>query len=211
MKFALAIPTLNRKDLFSPSLYRYQQDFPETKIYVVDNGNQGLDEFIHTENVELYIPSKNMGVAASWNFMLDKIFETHDFAIVMNDDIYWGAKEKQVEEFLNASMTHFCVCPMDWCLFIISKELYKRVGKFDESFFPAYFEDNDYAYRMKQIGFSVRKSMFLVPLIHRASQTMEKDSSVRKMFKDNKAKYIEKWGGEPLQEKFKNPYNAKKI
>ena len=43
--FAIGIPTLNRADLLNPVLKKYAADFPDTKIYVVDNGNQDIDFF----------------------------------------------------------------------------------------------------------------------------------------------------------------------
>jgi hypothetical protein len=46
--FAIGIPTLNRFDLLHPALMFYKQDFPNTKIYVVDNGNQNIKNQIPT-------------------------------------------------------------------------------------------------------------------------------------------------------------------
>jgi GT2 family glycosyltransferase len=103
----------------------------------------------------------------------------------------------------------FYTTPLDWCAFILPKTTFEKVGEFDEGFFPAYFEDNDYAYRMKLMGMGITKIPYLIPSVHRVSQTMEHDDSVRVRFHKNKKRYIEKWGGEPMQEKYKTPFNSK--
>ncbi len=51
--FAIGIPTLNRWDLLMPTLHLYVADFPHTKIYVVDNGNQPCD--VNHSNIEYII------------------------------------------------------------------------------------------------------------------------------------------------------------
>lgn len=96
--------------------------------------------------------------------------------------------------------------------FMVSKECWEEVGEFDEVFEPAYFEDNDYHYRMEQFGLGAivyPPAMFY----HYGSRTQnEADESGRPMvpggmFENNRANYIKKWGGLPNQEKFTHPYN----
>ncbi len=213
--FAIGIPTLNRADLLIPTLEKYIKDFPNTKIYILDNGNQ--EEISHKKNphpvfdninILRFSAEKNLGVAASWNLLCKWIFIGNDFAIIMNDDIYWGANEKEVDEHLTKyERQRFFSNPVDWCNFIIPKKTFRYVGEFDESFYPAYCEDNDYAYRMKLSGIRPYKTTFLLPSVHRASQTLEKDSSISLAYVKNKKKYIEKWGGEPDFERFATPFN----
>ena len=99
--------------------------------------------------------------------------------------------------------------PIDWCVFVMPKATYIENGKFDEQFYPAYCEDNDYVYRLKLKGHKVYKTHELIPKVHRASMTLEKDYTLQTAFHENKEKYIAKWGGAPDFEVFKNPYNKK--
>jgi GT2 family glycosyltransferase len=220
--FAIGIPTLNRADLLVPALMYYMNDFPNTDFFIVDNGKQGLYEKLNGPGFQA-VPlgrnrvvtqtNTNIGVAASWNFICRQIFKHYDHAIIMNDDIYWGRKEWEVEMFIKGNIDkHLITTPLDWCNFILSKKTFEEVGGFDEQFFPAYFEDNDYSYRMKLQGKSLYKVPFMLPQVHRVSQTMESGGLemqyIKDGFRNNKKRYVEKWGGEPECETFKTPFNA---
>ncbi len=202
--FAIGIPTLNRYDLLEPALKSYCRSF-NTEIFVVDNGKQDLT-FQH-EKIDYFPMLHNTGVAASWNFLCDHIFKRgYQNAIILNDDIFWGATHTEVEAFLTRySQKHFITTPLDWCNFILPKSTYVRIGRFDEQFFPAYFEDNDYDYRLKLEGLELYKHSFLLPVIHKVSQTSELDDSILMEYEANKSRYIAKWGGEPLRELFLEP------
>jgi GT2 family glycosyltransferase len=206
-KFAIGIPTLNRLDLLHPALLFYLRDLPTTKIFVVDNGQQGISTKVKHPNLFVTENEANVGVATSWNMLCDAIFKDHDYAIILNDDIYWGRKEYEIDNLLtNHNNPLFC-STQDWCAFIIGKKVFNKVGRFDEDFYPAYYEDNDYTYRMRLMGMSVFKIPFMNPFMYETSQTLEREPSLRQLILENKQRYIKKWGGEPTKEKFKTPYN----
>lgn len=206
-KFAIGIPTLNRLDLLHPALLFYIHDFPQTKIYIVDNGNQNIESKFKHSNIEVIYVGENLGVAKSWNLLCNKIFENHEYALILNDDIYLGRKEWELINLLDNFKKFFYCTMQDWCAFIVPKETFKVIGDFDEQFFPAYYEDNDYAYRIKLYGKGIFNIPFLNPFLYQASKTTEKDPTILPRIKNNKELYIKKWGGEPNKETFKKPYN----
>ena len=206
-KFAIGIPTINRLDLLHPALLFYLRDFPTTKIYVVDNGKQNISEKIKHPNIIVIENEKNMGVASSWNKLCDLIYKENDYAIILNDDIYWGKKDWEIDNLLSNNKKDFYVTTKDWCAFILPKKTYKDVGEFDENFYPAYYEDNDYFYRMKLIGKKEFKIPMIDPYVYQASQSIDKDSSLRNCMQKNREYYIFKWGGLPNKETFKKPFN----
>lgn len=207
-KFAIGIPTLNRWDLLEEAMERYVVDFPNTNIYILDNGHQQLHDQ-SVGNVTVTTSEQNIGVAASWNFLIDKIFEHgHEYAVILNDDIYWGKKESEVIERLEILPRHpFYASTKTWCVYAISKFMFTLVGKFDESFFPAYYEDSDYAYRMKLANATPLYHDFFDPVVYRNSMTIRKDKAVNNKFMDNKNYFLKKWGGEPGKELFSTPFN----
>jgi len=208
MKFAIGIPTLNRLDLLLPSLKLYSKDFPSTIIYVLDNGNQNIPTDL--KNVVVINSDKNIGVGASWNVLCEKVFENCDYAMILNDDIYLGKSEAEISDLIGKIKKKgdvFTTATPDWCAFILPALVWKKVGKFDECFFPAYYEDNSYAYRLKLKVMAHFKTPLLNPVIYRASKTLEKDFSIMEDRKKNKQLYIEMWGGEPTKEKYKKPFN----
>lgn len=206
--FALGIPTLNRADLLNDALKKYVLDFPDTKIFIVDNGGQRIFEH---ENITMLRPLTNAGVARSWNMLCTEIFKLKiPNAIILNDDVYLGKKQDDVKNFISENGHRDLIATnQDWCVFVMPEKTFKKVGGFDEEFFPAYYEDNDFAYRMKLLGLSETTSNFLNPLVFRKSQTMAKDFSTVKDFDINKNRYIDKWGGLPEHEKYKTPFNKK--
>jgi GT2 family glycosyltransferase len=206
MKFGIGIPTLNRADLLSPALKLYQNDFFNCDIFVCDNGNQNIKEI---GNIIVINNKENVGVGASWNQLCDKIFEKNDYALILNDDIYLGKNKKEIEKTIKKRPKAFLTATPDWCAFIIPKNIWTRVGRFDECFFPAYYEDNSYAYRMKLKNQIHIKTPELNPFVYRSSQTLEKEVGILEARKRNKELYIEMWGGEPLKETYTKPYGQR--
>lgn len=208
--FAIGIPTLNRLDLLVQAIRVYAVQFPFTMIYVVDNGQQNIKDVINYPNLVIFEQKENLGVAQSWNVLCKAIFEHNEYALILNDDIILDGNDVKYQKIIKDRQkpVYFDVCPLSWCAFIISKQCYQEVGRFDKAFFPAYFEDNDYAYRMKLLGKGIYHNMDIMPQVYRQSQTMEKDKTVRTNYKKNQDLYKRKWGGLPNFETYKIPFNT---
>jgi GT2 family glycosyltransferase len=206
MKLIIGIPTINRADLLNESLEKYFDDFRTTEIAICDNGNQ--DIITRPKNFMIYRPEQNLGVSGSWNMLMDygiKVGATH--VLILNDDVYLGKNEDEINAIVRLWTPEFLCTELNWCAYILSTETFKKVGKFDEGFFPAYFEDNDYFYRMKLIGVPIIFNTMLNPIIYRNSMTIQKDPLLNKDFEKNRQYYISKWGGSPANEKFTKPFN----
>lgn len=122
--------------------------------------------------------------------------ETDPFLLVNIDD----TTKESVPESLHPNFSAFCVNQNCW----------DKVGEFDELYEPAYFEDNDFHYRM---GLADMKGIVYPPAMfyHYGSRTQNEADKVPMvsgaMFENNRAFYAKKWGGVPGQEKFKLPYD----
>ena len=203
--FSIGIPTLNRADLLNPSLQKYQKDFKGIDIHIIDNGQQ---ELLKTENTYIHKEDSNLGVAASWNKLCRIIFQKNDWALLINDDIYLAYTPNTVNAAILKSRVGIVQSAFNWSVILISKKLYEKVGEFDETFFPAYYEDSDYMYRLQMLGLRHEVDLSLNPLVVLQSQTYHKAPElVNKAMKENRLRYIEKWGNSPLLEIFKTPYN----
>jgi len=206
-EFLVGIPTINRADLLNEALPKYFEDFYKNDIFIIDNGKQNIIK--REEKFHLLQTDKNFGVAKSWNTIIDKAIELgYQRVLILNDDVYLGKHRKEIEslieKYYHADIIH---STKHFCAFIISTFAYQMYGGFDEKFYPAYFEDKDYLYRLKiEGGFSV-ESEELVPEIYRNSMTIKKDIELNNNFPLNEKLYISKWGGLPSHETFKKPYN----
>ena len=106
----VGIPTYNRYDLLEPSLRKYSVDFPNSQIYIVDNGHQNI---VFENNFSLIENKDNLGVGASWNQLCQQIFKHHDYALILNDDIYLGKKYQQVINLVEKKNAQFIRCTPD--------------------------------------------------------------------------------------------------
>jgi len=207
MKLIIGIPTINRADLLNEALANYFEDFQETEIFIVDNGNQ--DIITREKNFAIYRPESNLNVSGSWNLIMDyaeKVKATH--VLMLNDDVYLGKTELEIQTILRLwGNAPFYNSEMNWCSFIMSVEGFKKVGKFDENLFPNYFNDNDMFTRMKLLNMDMVYTAILNPVIFRNSMTIAKDPTLNSQFGVYRQNYINKWGGVPHEEKFTTPFN----
>ena len=95
----------------------------------------------------------------------------------------------------------------NWCSYILKVDAWKKAGKFDEEFFPAYFEDNSFDYKMTLIGAKKEWTSFLDPIVYRNSMTIAKEPALNNRFAQNRAMYIDMWGGLPTEEKYVTKFN----
>jgi GT2 family glycosyltransferase len=222
MSILYAIPTLNQidwvLDKHVPSIGNNLIDGLVIHTSEFARGSeqeQKIKETKYPSNIDMLWTQaeNNLGVAASWNLFLRIAFEMNKYSalIIANDDIILGENTLQsminkAREFPEAVIS---AGPEDsrgneFSLFYIPKSVYETVGIFDEQFYPAYFEDNDYQYRMGLLG---------VPLIksggdtyyHKGSATIntytpERMNQHHEDFRKNEMLYVQKWGGVPGRE-----------
>jgi GT2 family glycosyltransferase len=206
MKLIIGIPTINRADLLNEALANYFEDFKTSEIVICDNGKQEI--ITREKNFVIYRPEQNLGVSGSWNMIMDyaqKVKGTH--VLMLNDDIYLGKSEQEIATIIRLWKPEFLCTELNWCSFILSVDAYQKVGKFDENFFPAYFEDNDYFRRMLLADVPMIFNPMLNPITYRNSMTIQKSPELNNGFEKNRQYYISKWGGQPTQEKFTTPFN----
>ena len=84
-------------------------------------------------------------------------------------------------------------------------------GFFDEGFYPAYFEDNDYYYRLKlYLGEAAAIATTDALCYHYCGRTQYQspDAPVvpHDRYEENCVYYVKKWGGKPGEERFRSPF-----
>jgi len=181
---------------------------------------------------------KNIGVAAAWNYGIKaayRIFNS-DYFFIANNDILLSpvAIDNLIALFSNPSIvlssgddvSGRVVAPddvltflapsreklkphPDFSCFMLCKKAIARIGFFDENFYPAYFEDNDYHYRIKLAGLRAVKTN-RAPYFHFGSRTIRENEDIREVsnagYLANRDYYAKKWGGLPGKEKYKTPF-----
>jgi len=203
----ILIPTINRKDLLMNALKIYSKLIPNITKLILDNGNQDIP--CVDDNTWVWKSEQNLGVAASWNFLISKaIINDFKYFLILNDDVVLQRNENELKQILNkGTIENFYLCRpfYNWSSYILTKNIYENVGAFDENFKKAYFEDNDYMYRMKLAQVNINYVDELNPDIYLNSQTIEKNPTLSGYI-ENREYFIQKWGGPPNSETFKTPF-----
>jgi GT2 family glycosyltransferase len=206
-KFCICIPTYNRYDLLKDALSWYANLFPNTRIYILDNGRQGIVP--PTECVTVFPMERNLGVAPSWNYLI-KVAKSNFFSfLILNDDIILKKTEQDIAEIIDTDPNAFFISERQyhWSAFIHNRYVHDKIGEFDENFLNCYFEDNDYEYRMRLAGMPMKRIPQLNPGVYVNSGTIQKDPSLNNNYTLNSHYYVSKWGGVPGMEKFSMPFD----
>jgi len=150
----LVVPTLTRHDLLAKMLDTV--DVAVRHLVVIDNSGDGFEVGDGPwEDVTVLRLPANLGVAASWNLGV-RLAYRQPWVLIVSDDVTWPAGA--LEGFANRAGEDRLVLSETWphwCAFSIGMRVVQQVGLFDEGYFPAYFEDNDYMRRAGRAGVQV--------------------------------------------------------
>jgi hypothetical protein len=215
MSIKVCIPTLKAVEELKQCINSVLGSSISCNIFIVDNG--GIVRELR-DSIVTHKPVTNLGVAGSWNYFIDNV---PDVRLITNDDIIFDLYA--VEQML-VTLAHNrregisnIVSPENlgspFSCFLLPTEVIEKVGRFDEWISPkyAYFEDNDYSYRMSKVGIGISKAEKAF-VIHGGSSTIrhfdkQKEKEHHDRFRLARNHYIKKWGGEPGQELFETPFN----
>lgn len=217
------IPCHNNSSLLVESLKTIlSQDIGNVKIFAINNDSKDNTAFVlkdlDNSHVVVY-RSPQSGVSGAWNFGLSCIFgnEKAEKVLVVNQDIIlrpdtYRILDEQNLPFVSAvsrgsselttELAVWANAPIrphpDFSCFLIRKDCYQRVGPFDEQFYPAWFEDNDYHIRAARAG--IELVCIDLPFYHYAAATMKLATEYDKAhyygpaFLRSKQRFQDKWG-----------------
>jgi GT2 family glycosyltransferase len=178
-----------------------------------------------SDDVVYYPYGLNRGVSTSWNEgILAAYAEGADVVIVVNDDIEFS--EGDIDRLARTARDH-AECYIVSCAgyhgrlqarlpshgyscFAINPVALEALGCFDENFFPAYCEDQDYAYRARLAGLH-EENCPGTAVLHHGSSTIYADAELYRQNaltqRRNIAYYGRKWGGPAGAETFTRPFD----
>ncbi len=113
--------------------------------------------------------------------------------VIFNDASGWNYGKGALPE---DSLFSYCRS-VDYCsgaALMVSKVLFEKIGKFDERYSPAYYEDTDLCFSIRKYGYNVYYNPFS-KVIHHEGVTAGTDlnSGFKKYQVLNSPKFIEKW------------------
>lgn len=168
---------------------------------------------------------KERSLSSAWNLGISQALDAEcDFIVVANDDAYLVDDESLEVIIRYMEDNNLWVCrtypnvdsawQKGYHFFIIRPEAIDEIGYFDEDFWPAYFEDDDWHYRSIMIDPS-KTDVIMVNIPHEelrtlASMTFDERLKFRDHLEANEARYANKWGGPPGKERYRIPYQEYK-
>lgn len=131
-------------------------DYPVDNLVIIDNsGKKEFEPVIETDlikNLWLIQVPHGLGANGAWNLII-KSTPHAPYWVIPNDDAYFepGALQKIAEQvdtdafnFLNINPKWSCVVPGEGAIL--------KGGLWDEVFHPIYFDDDEYEWRMRELG-----------------------------------------------------------
>jgi len=122
---------------------------PHENVLFVNNGNPE----VVPAGINQFFSGGNIGVAASWNLGAKAVLGSGiDWLVIASAAVRWGAPGGQ--DFIDGleGCSIAVTSELGWHLLAIHHETLDAVGLFDENFFPGYFEETDWLYRMHLAG-----------------------------------------------------------
>lgn len=190
------------------------------RVMVIDNTDDGS---IWDSVPTCQKSYRNIGVAASWNAGCRAGFEAGaDFVTVCSSSMRFdpdgGVALTSTADFASAHRQWLWGFESlnGWHLFTVGRLTWERIGEFDEVFWPAYFEDNDYIWRMRCAGIlppagphTPDRKIPWIPTISypcAGDALAVKSGAVTVDLAALEARYCEKWGGPPGHERWTSAY-----
>lgn len=206
------------------------------------NISESMSDQVLSGDTECRRMPENIGVAGAWNLGLKELFSHADidYVLVLNNDVllHPHAIDNLVKVIgtgrfpivTGTDVAKKCAYPgevvdlptperetlvdePEFSCFMISREGYALLGDFDQKFFPAYFEDNDYHYRARLLKKRLVK-LNTALYYHYGSRTTKENEEVgavvNTFYLQNEAYYVTKWGGKPGEEAYTIPFNGMK-
>lgn len=154
-------------------------DYPVENLIIIDNGDnlrQLGEEGPRCDNPLVknfrVVPIlNNLGIAPSWNLGVKLVPFDQIFYFTSNDCVFAPRTlEKLATESARDKVTISELWP-HWQLFSVGDKVFEECGLFDESIFPMNFEDDEFEWRVGEMGYEVRK--LDLPMVHDGQMTFK--------------------------------------
>lgn len=210
MRWLLGVPFVNRPDLLDAALASVKNQWPGTTV--IDNSDMGLG----WQPVGVLRPAVPLTFSQS-NNLLQRLAARREVHVLLTMHHDARAGQGTLEQLLTLlgeaerDRVRWGVALTNYdALAAFSLDAIRDVGAWDVNL-PHYFADNDYYRRLDLAGYARLETG--LPVAHDEPSSTINASSRRRFlngvtFPLDLRYYIEKWGGEPGEEAFDQPFNG---
>lgn len=199
----LGFATLSRFDLAQRLLDSI--DHPVEHLVIVDNsGKREFEPLVNpflVKNLWLLQVPHGLGANGAWNLII-KSTPFAPYWVIPNDDAWFAPGSLQkIAEGVNPRAFNFPNIEPKWSCVIPTEQSVEKAGLWDEAFHPIYFDDDDYEWRMRQLGIPMHTIDAVVH--HNNSSTLHSGYQERnnKTFQRNQALNNNKQAAGDLRER----------
>jgi GT2 family glycosyltransferase len=197
-------PVISRFDLLERMLSSVNE--PVERGVVIDNARSGYRLPGGKPGFSVFSPPfGSLGYTGSINFIIGQTFDAPWWFWASNDEVFGPADIGNVVALMEQAGDQPRIVTENYAWGALNRAVVDRIGLFDEwSFWPIYFDDQDYAYRAKLAGIEwVRYTGTVAHGAegHSASLTIHSDEQLAKAnavsWDLNRTAYVAKWGAAP--------------
>lgn len=173
----LIVPVLNRYDLLNRMIESI--DYPVERLLIVDNGSESGEgeavcKNLNVARMDVIKMSNNLGIAPAWNLGVKNYPFEDIYYFTSNDCVFQpGTLEKLKQESARNKVTISQLWP-HWQLFSVGDQVFENCGLFDEAIFPMNFEDDEFQWRVTEMGYEVRAAD--LPMQHDGQMTFKSNA-----------------------------------
>ena len=173
----LIVPVLNRYDLLNRMIKSI--DYPVERLLIIDNGSESGEgeavcENVNVAKMDVIRISNNLGIAPAWNLGVKNYPFEDIYYFTSNDCVFEpGTLEKLEQESARDKVTISQLWP-HWQLFSVGDQVFENCGLFDEAIFPMNFEDDEFQWRVTEMGYEVRAAD--LPMQHDGQMTFKSNA-----------------------------------
>lgn len=173
----LIVPVLNRYDLLNRMIESI--DYPIESLLVIDNGARlrQPDETKpecsnpHVKDFQVLAMPNNLGISSSWNLGVKSYpFETI-YYFTSNDCVFAPGTLQKLELVSQTDRMTISQLWPHFQLFSVGECVFENCGLFDEAIFPMNFEDDEFAWRMTEMGYQIQTAD--LPMQHDGQMTFK--------------------------------------
>lgn len=211
----IGIPILNRLDLLKECLQSI--DYPAEVLIINNNTVDGnfcgeLSLLARQRRFTVLHQERNLGVSASWNLILRTgLSRGHEWVCIGSNDTVLNPGSLKAALTLKKEDDFGIWHLHAFNFFLMRKSTIDAVGWFDENFYPAYKEDQDYSYRCELAAVKRLPGIPNCGANHFGSATIRSNAEYARRNQItqrwNSQYYKRKWGGEVGQETLRRPFN----
>jgi hypothetical protein len=181
-------------------------------VLVIDNTGRGAWREVCAQKGWTHVSlGWNLGVAASWNLGVELSLDAgHDAVALISSSVVWDRGLSELDRLWPeyGDPTRGLLTDEAFHATIWAEDLLVAVGRFDENFWPAYYEDNDYVRRLELAGLHTGAN----PIPKAKTATRCENARALNAFLVEPdfgwlgRYYARKWGGMPATETFETPF-----